>query len=73
MRGYFQHDENDCGLACICTVCKCMKVNVDQYRLRKETILGNEGLSLYGMVEILKGFSIDAYAVSGKIDELYQV
>lgn len=22
MRGYFQHDENDCGLACICTVCK---------------------------------------------------
>ena len=26
MRGCLQHDENDCGLACILTICKFLKI-----------------------------------------------
>ena len=35
MRGVYQHDDNDCGLACILTVCKQFNLKVDERVLRK--------------------------------------
>ena len=35
MRGVYQHDDNDCGLACILTVCKQFNIKVDERVLRK--------------------------------------
>ena len=54
MRGVYQHDDNDCGLACILTVCKQFNIKVDERVLRKNLYLGKDGLSLYGITEVLR-------------------
>lgn len=73
MRGSYQHDDNDCGLACVFTVFKQLKIRVDERELRKELYLGKEGLSLYGITEILKRKGITSYAIECNIDELSQL
>ncbi len=72
MRGYYQHDENDCGLACIFTVCKMAGIPVNETELRKNTFLGQDGLSLYGMTKIMEKVGFSADAVSGTINELME-
>ena len=59
MRGCLQHDENDCGLACILTICKFLKISVDEKSLRKNIFLGNEGLSLYGITRVFSNIGIE--------------
>lgn len=71
MRGTLQHDENDCGLACILTICKYLHIKVDENQLRKNIFLGNEGLSLYGITEVFDSIGIKASAVEGSSTELF--
>ncbi len=73
MRGIYQHDENDCGLACILTICKYYKLNVDETNLRKKIYFGKEGLNLYGIVRVFKDVGVTAEAVEGSLEELYQL
>ncbi|MFZ2933587.1 MAG: cysteine peptidase family C39 domain-containing protein, partial [Agathobacter rectalis] len=65
MRGCLQHDENDCGLACILTICKFLKICVDETALRKNIFLGNDGLSLYGITEVFRTIGMKSLAVEG--------
>ena len=71
MRGCLQHDENDCGLACILTICKFLKIHVDEMTLRKNIFLGNDGLSLYGITETFHSLGVETLAVEGDDIELY--
>lgn len=71
MRGCLQHDENDCGLACILTICKFLKIHVDEMALRKNIFLGNDGLSLYGITETFHSLGVETLAVEGDDIELY--
>lgn len=71
MRGCLQHDENDCGLACILTTCKFLKIHVDEMTLRKNIFLGNDGLSLYGITETFHSLGVETLAVEGDDIELY--
>lgn len=71
MRGCLQHDENDCGLACILTTCKFLKIHVDEMALRKNIFLGNDGLSLYGITETFHSLGVETLAVEGDDIELY--
>lgn len=71
MRGCLQHDENDCGLACILTMCKFLKIHVDEMTLRKNIFLGNDGLSLYGITETFRSLGVETLAVEGDDIELY--
>lgn len=71
MRGCLQHDENDCGLACILTICKFLKIHVDEMTLRKNIFLGNDGLSLYGITETFRSLGVETLAVEGDDIELY--
>lgn len=71
MRGCLQHDENDCGLACILTICKFLKIRVDKMTLRKNIFLGNDGLSLYGITETFRTLGVETLAVEGDDTELY--
>ncbi|MEE0237510.1 MAG: cysteine peptidase family C39 domain-containing protein [Bacteroidales bacterium] len=71
MRGCLQHDENDCGLACILTICKFLKISVDEKSLRKNIFLGNEGLSLYGITRVFSNIGIESLAVEGTNTELF--
>lgn len=71
MRGCLQHDENDCGLACILTTCKFLKIHVDEMTLRKNIFLGNDGLSLYGITETFHSLGVETLAIEGDDIELY--
>lgn len=71
MKGCLQHDENDCGLACILTICKFLKIHVDEMTLRKNIFLGNDGLSLYGITETFRTLGVETLAVEGDDIELY--
>lgn len=73
MRGVYQHDDNDCGLACILTVCKQFNIKVDERVLRKNLYLGKDGLSLYGITEVLRKKGINSYALECNVDELCQL
>lgn len=73
MRGSLQHDENDCGLACILTICRFLKIPVDEMTLRKNIFLGNEGLSLYGITETFRTIGVETLAVEGDDTELYSL
>lgn len=73
MRGCLQHDENDCGLACILSICKFLKIRVDEMMLRKNIFLGNDGLSLYGITEVFRTIGIKSLAVEGTNIELYSI
>lgn len=73
MRGRYQHDDNDCGLACVFTVLKQLKIKVDERELRKNLYLGKEGLSLYGVTEILREKGITSSAIKCDVDELSQL
>lgn len=71
MRGTLQHDENDCGLACILTICKFLKIKVDENKIRRNIFLGNEGLSLYGITEVFDSVGIKSLTVEGSMAELF--
>lgn len=71
MRGSLQHDKNDCGLACILTICRFLKISVDEMTLRKKIFLGNDGLSLYGITETFRTLGVETLAVEGDDIELY--
>lgn len=73
MRGCLQHDENDCGLACILTLCKLLKIRVDEMALRKNIFLGNDGLSLYGITEVFRSIGIESLPVEATDIELYSL
>lgn len=73
MKGVYQHDDNDCGLACVLTVCKYFHIKVDESSLRKKLYLGKDGLSLYGVSEVLRGKGINSYALECSVDELLQL
>ena len=72
MKGYFQHDENDCGLACVFTVCRMLKIKFDETDIRKDILLGQEGLSLYGLTKVFGMLGVQTDAVEGSLIELEQ-
>lgn len=73
MRGSLQHDENDCGLACILTICKFLKIRINEIELRKNIFLGNDGLSLYGITQVLHTIGIESLPVEATDKELYSL
>lgn len=73
MRGFLQHDENDCGLACILTVCRFLKIRINEIELRKNIFLGNDGLSLYGITQVFHAIGIESLPVEATDTELYSL
>lgn len=73
MRGSLQHDENDCGLACILTVCRFLKIRINEIELRKNIFLGNDGLSLYGITQVFHTIGIESLPVEATDTELYSL
>lgn len=73
MRGSLQHDENDCGLACILTVCRFLKIRINEIELRKNIFLGNDGLSLYGITKVFHAIGIESLPVEATDTELYSL
>ena len=49
MRGIFQYDKRDCGIACIATYCRYLGLKISTQYVRNIAYLHKNGLSMYGM------------------------
>lgn len=67
---YKQHDERDCGAACIATVFSYYGVKLTLAKCKELVKVDNTGSNIYGLVDAAKqeGFNADAY--QGSYDEL---
>lgn len=65
-----QHDESDCGAACIATVAKYYKIDMPIYKIRELCKTNNEGTNFYGLVNAAKEIGFLTKAVKGNNDDI---
>ena len=70
MNGIKQHDNQDCGLACLATIFKFYGLTISLVKLRKGLYIRNGGTSLNDLVEISLKYNFDAQALKGNLEEL---
>lgn len=70
LKGVFQHDESDCGAACIATICKFYGLKIPLSKIRQMLRVGKNGTSLYDITSAFENLKIKATALKGNIDEL---
>jgi len=66
----YQHDERDCGAACLSMICEYYGKKLPIARFRELIKVDNQGANIYGIVTGAKEICIDADALSGTFDEL---
>lgn len=69
---YRQHDERDCGAACLATVLSYYKVQLSLASCRELVKIDIDGCNIYGLVDGARkeGFQADAY--EGTYEELLE-
>lgn len=70
MKIIYQHDERDCGAACLAMVAACYGLRQPLSRYREITKTDRSGTNLYGLVDGAKRLKLDAAALSGTREEL---
>lgn len=65
-----QHDEQDCGPACLCSICRHHGVNISIARVRELAGTNANGTSLYGIVRAANSLGLKATALSGERKDL---
>lgn len=68
----YQHDQNDCGAACLSTVASFYGLRIPIAQWREFTNTDKEGVSIYGMVEAAEKYGFLAEAKSGSVKELLE-
>ena len=66
----FQHDENDCGAACLAMILQHFGSFVSVGELRDATDTNSEGVSLYGIIKGSQKYGLEAEALQGSVEEL---
>ena len=72
MKIILQHDERDCGAACIAMIASYYKLYLPVSRCRELTKTDKSGTNLYGLVDGAKQIGLNAEALSGSPEELMQ-
>lgn len=67
---YFQHEQKDCGAACLRMICKHYGKHYSAQTLRDVTKVGKEGVSLLGIKEAAEGLGFKALGVRMTINKL---
>ena len=67
-----QHDERDCGAACLATIANYYGSNVTLPYTRMLSKTGKDGANLYGMVEAARIIGFESEALNGSYDDLMQ-
>lgn len=67
-----QHDETDCGPACIATICCQLGSTVGIGRVREVACTDTNGTSLYNMVRAAESLGFSAYGVKGSEESLHE-
>lgn len=65
-----QHDEKDCGPACLATICKQYGLNYPISKLREMSGTDKNGTSAYGLIQAAQQLGFTARGVKGNIDFL---
>lgn len=69
MKGFYQHDANDCGVACIASLGKMLGYTITIENVRKCAYLDRDGMNLYGMTKTAEKFYMDLKAYQLSEDE----
>ena len=70
MKKIYQHDRRDCGIACIATISNYFGYNLPLIYIRDMAYIDKNGLTLYGMINVLHKLYFEAEALYGTINEL---
>ena len=70
MRGIFQYDKRDCGIACIATYCRYLGLKISTQYVRNIAYLDKNGLSMYGMISTFEKIGLQSNALKGNYLEL---
>ena len=73
MKGFYQHDANDCGVACIASLGKFLGSNISIEDMRKKAYLDRDGMNLYGMIRTAEKFYINLKAYQISQDEFQSI
>lgn len=65
-----QHDEKDCGPACLCMIAKNFGIKIPLIKCREILRTDNNGTSLYAMIEGAKKIGLDATAYRCTVKEI---
>lgn len=69
IKGVFQHDELDCGPACLATICKYYHVSISLQKLREYAKTDFNGTSLYGLKIAADKVGFETQVYTGNFDE----
>ena len=67
-----QHDERDCGAACLAMICCHYGLKYPLAKFRELTKTDRNGVSLYGLVDAAQKLNFNAEALSGTLEELHE-
>lgn len=67
-----QHDERDCGAACLSMICYNYGLKQSLSKIRELTKTDRSGTNLYGLVDAAAKLNFDAEALSGDFEELIE-
>ena len=67
-----QHDEKDCGAACLSMICEAHGLKVPISKTRTAIKVDNQGANIYGIVTGSVQFGLEADALEGNLDELME-
>jgi len=70
MKIILQHDECDCGAACLCMVAAYHRCKMSVSKSRELTRTDSTGTNLYGIVDGAEKIGLNATALSGTMEEL---
>ncbi len=69
MKGIRQHDNRDCGFACLATIFQFYQYKVPINYLREMSRINKNGMSLFSMLDICKRNGFEAEALKGNFQE----
>lgn len=67
-----QHDEKDCGAACLSMICEYHGLKLPITQCRDLIKVDNLGANIYGMVTGAEKIGFDSQALEGNIDDLVE-
>ena len=71
VHGIMQHDNRDCGVACLATICRFFGIKIPITKLREEMKVDKNGTSLYSINKEAQKYGLEPLVMQGTYNELY--
>ena len=70
MKTVLQEGRSDCGVCCLLSIIRFYGGGVSLEYLREITNTNRDGVSAYNLIEASKSIGLDAYGVTGKLENI---